>query len=85
MALEMGLPLGWVLDGISDGGKWDALHRKVKWGPFMDNLSRTVTFTARRRTTLPIAKARAVRGAQRREGFSGTVSFDGVNYPIAVE
>jgi hypothetical protein len=47
MALDCAVPLGWRVIGVSDGGVWDKLHGKVKWGPFMDDLSRTVSFTAR--------------------------------------
>jgi hypothetical protein len=72
VALEYEIPEGWIVSSISDDGQWDERHRKVKWGPYFDNLSRTVTITAR-----PSADQVP------REGFSGMVSFDGVNRSIA--
>ena len=74
MALEFRVPRGWDVTSISDGGQWDAIHRKVKWGPFFNQLSRTVTFTAHPRTPQP-----------RLADFSGTVSFDGLNRPIEID
>lgn len=73
-ALDLQIPKGWVVRSASDGGKWDRLHGKVKWGPFFGDLPRTVTVT--------------VNGSLRRvreHGFTGTVSFDGNNYPIPME
>jgi len=79
MAVEYQVPKGWTVTAISDGGVWDDVHRKVKWGPFFENLSRTVTLTVSGAT-----------GNRRLDdfsldGFCGTVSFDGVNRPIAAE
>ncbi len=81
-ALEVVLPEGWNLLTITDGGRWDETHRKIKWGPFFDNQNRTVAFSARvgirrmgrmdRSKTAPVV-------------LSGTVSFDGVNQSITVE
>ncbi|MGB2986171.1 MAG: dockerin type I repeat-containing protein [Phycisphaerae bacterium] len=71
MALEYRIPKGWKVTAISDGGAWDGQTRKVKWGPFLEDLSRTVTF-----------EARGPADVRRAGGLSGTVSFDGVNYPI---
>jgi hypothetical protein len=85
MALDCEVPAGWHVIEVSDGGVWDELHRKVKWGPFMDDLSRTVTFTARRLTVMPEIKTGRGRGEKRPKGFTGTVSFDGVNQSIRIE
>ena len=74
MALEIRVPAGWQVTVISDAGLWDELHRKIKWGPFFDNLSRTVTFKVRRTAS-----------HLQQGGFEGNVSFDGVNSPIAVK
>ena len=71
MALETRIPEGWEVTTISDGGRWDQGSRKVKWGPFFENLSRTVT-----------VETRGTVGRLRIREFSGTVSLDGVNYPI---
>jgi hypothetical protein len=73
-ALDLRIPEGWGVSVVSDGGKWDRLHGKVKWGPFFGDLPRTVTVT--------------VNGYLRRvheHGFTGTVSFDGKDYPITME
>ncbi len=74
MALEYSVPRGWKVLAISDEGQWDGVHRKVKWGPFFTDLSRTVTFTAR-----------ALRRPAPIEGFWGTVSIDGINERIVPE
>jgi hypothetical protein len=79
MALEIEIPSGWTVLRISDGGVWDELHRKVKWGPFFDNLSRTVEFEAD-----GVRKGRGLRGGHRIRGISGAVSFDGVNEPLRI-
>ncbi|MGB2986172.1 MAG: hypothetical protein WBE26_09845 [Phycisphaerae bacterium] len=71
MPLEYRIPKGWKVTAISDGGAWDGQTRKVKWGSFLEDLSRTATF-----------EARGPADVRRARDFSGTVSFDGVNYPI---
>ena len=73
-ALDLQIPKGWVVSVASDGGEWDELHGKVKWGPFFGDLPRTVTVT--------------VNGSLRRvrdHGVIGTVSFDGKNFPVTME
>ena len=83
VALEIAIPKGSIVADISDGGVIDEVHRKVKWGPFFDDLSRTVGFSIR----VPWSREKArsltdsVRSAQPIE-LTGTVSFDGVNQPI---
>ena len=72
--LECQIPEGWDVTDISDGGAWDGRHRKVKWGPFLEEISRTVTLNV----SGSAARVRV-------EGFSGIVSVDGVNHPIAVQ
>jgi len=71
VGLEIEVPAEWDVTKISDGGQWDDINRKVKWGPFFDDLSRMVRFSAR--STGPKASL---------EGFAGTVSFDGFNKPV---
>jgi hypothetical protein len=41
--LEESIPAGLVVTGISDGGSWDSIHRKIKWS-FFDGLARTLTY-----------------------------------------
>jgi hypothetical protein len=84
VALEVVVPAGWTVTTISDGGLWDEAHRKVKWGPFFESLSRTVTFEVS-----PIGPPRGVktgrlRGFEPLSRISGTVSFDGVNESIGL-
>jgi len=83
-ALEVQVPAGWVVTTISDDGAWDAAHRKIKWGPFFDDLTRTVMFQVHPAIEAGGGKTRALRGGVRLTGLSGTVSFDGVNHPITV-
>ena len=73
-ALDLRIPKGWVVSGASDGGNWDRLHRKVKWGPFFGDQPRTVT-----------VKVDGVRRRVHQHGLTGTVSFDGKDYPITIE
>ena len=64
---------------VSDGGEWDNENRKVKWGPFFDDVSRMVIVRAQRRLSEKQTRTAGL------DAFSGTVSFDGVNRPIRVE
>jgi hypothetical protein len=58
---------------ISDGGLFDPVNQKVKWGLFFDVLPRTVSYQV-----IPPA------GAAGPASFSGLASFDGlVTVPIA--
>ncbi len=47
-AVEEGVPEGWTIGSISQGGVWDVASRKVKWGPFFDASAtpRTLTYQA---------------------------------------
>jgi hypothetical protein len=85
IALDLSIPKGLTPTDISDGGAWDEIHRKVKWGPFYDNLSRTVTCKGRRHAGSVSSPARRVPRKPRFDGFSGTVSFDGINQPNVVK
>ncbi len=85
VALEIEVPRGWQVTSISDEGQWDETNRKVKWGPLVDDLSRTVTFEARRKLVRIRSKAGRTGTAERYTGFSGTISFDGMNQPITVK
>ena len=44
-AVEEVVPLGWTVANPSDGGAWDPVHRKIKWGPFLDRNLRPLTYT----------------------------------------
>ncbi len=86
MALDMEIPRGWQVKASSDDGDWDATHRKIKWGPFFDDLTRTITFklgaTASKGTVSPRSELAT---KPRLDGLTGTVSFDGVNEPITAK
>ena len=84
VSLDFRIPDAWEVTAISDGGQWDEIHRKVKWGPFSEELSRTVTLTVRRLTDERRLTARGRKARVLPHGISGMVSYDGVNYPIAI-
>lgn len=46
-AVEEALPEGWTFLAATEGGVFDPVHRRVKWGPFSDSLRRTLTYQAR--------------------------------------
>jgi len=70
-AIEDTPPEGWAVSDISHAGVYDAVNKKVKWGPFFDNNARTLTYTV------------TPNGPPWIGGFyGGTVSFDGTNAPI---
>lgn len=70
-AVEDTPPDGWTVSNINEDGSYDTITGKVKWGPFFDNLDRTLSYTA----TPPTGTA----GTQT---FAGTGSFDGSDVTI---
>jgi hypothetical protein len=64
-------PENWTVSGISHEGTYDALTRKVKWGPFFDDTARTLTYEV-----MPPADTTGTKQ------FQGTASADGENSPI---
>ena len=68
-AIEEVLPPGWMAEQlISDRGEvgnWDATTGKLKWGPFFDNLPRTLTAVLH----VPVGNLGVVE-------FTGSASFD---------
>ncbi|MBI4718418.1 MAG: hypothetical protein HY763_11475 [Planctomycetes bacterium] len=70
-ALEDTPPAGWVVTFISNGGNYDAVNHKVKWGPLFPPLPGNVSYGVMPPddTADPAC-------------FSGNVSVDGVNSPI---
>ncbi len=67
VGLEDVPPSGWTdVSNISDGGTYDSDNQKVKWPPFFDNFSRTVSYD--------VTPPGAAVGVQ---CFTGYVSFDG--------
>ena len=83
--MEVVVPTGWRITDISDDGTWDGMYGKIKWGPYLNDLSRTFTFmvsTPRAKGTNP---NRGGRKSPPTERFLGTVSFDGINQPIEID
>jgi hypothetical protein len=44
-AVEEYVPGGWEIVSIGQDGVFDAVNRVIRWGPFADNLSRTLTYS----------------------------------------
>ena len=70
-AVEDSPPFGWTVTDMNEGGTWDDVNKKVKWGPYFDSNSRTLSYNA-----IPPA------GETGEKTFSGTASFDGVDEPV---
>ncbi|MEK7678385.1 MAG: immunoglobulin domain-containing protein [Verrucomicrobiota bacterium] len=70
-AIEDMPPVSWPVSAISDGGVFDASSGRVKFGPFFDATSRTVSY----QLTAPTNPTGRVT-------FSGTASADGVDSVI---
>ena len=70
-AVEDQPPAGWGISNISDGGIFDALNGKVKWGPIYGAGAAPLTYQV-----LPPA------GATGSVSFAGSGSFDGITLPI---
>jgi parallel beta-helix repeat protein len=66
--IEDAPPVGWHVSAINEGGVWDAVNRKVKWGLFFSDSKRTLCYDI-----TPTYGATGV------EMFSGVASFDGAN------
>jgi len=71
-AVEDTPPDGWTVSDINEGGNWDAVNKKVKWGPFFDHNQRALSYTV-------TAPADAIGS----KTFEGIASFDGVDMTIA--
>ena len=83
-ALDFHIPPGWTVLTIGDAGEWDETNRKVKWGPYFEDTSRTVFVTAQKTLRKVGLSKRSATTENRLRGFHGTVSFDGVNEPVTV-
>jgi len=64
-------PTGWAVSSVSHGGSLDPLLGRVKWGPFLDALPRTLTY----RLTPP-GNASGI------HSFQGEASFDALTVPL---
>jgi len=75
VAVEDQPPAGWTVSNISDGGVWDSVNGKVKWGPWTapdDLRDRALTYTV----TPP-------QDASGTLAFAGQISADGINHPLS--
>jgi hypothetical protein len=70
-AVEDQPPLGWAVSDISDDGVFDPITGKVKWGLFLDDRRRTLSYHV-----APSARESA------QTTFVGFASFDGLDIPI---
>ena len=71
-AVEDQIPNGWKATNFSNGGIFDVINSKVKWGPFFDHSIRTLTYQV-----IPGSNSTST------VIFSGTASYDGVGVPIS--
>lgn len=71
-AVEEQVPDGWTVGAMSDGGAYDSINRKLKWGPFLDRNIRPLTYTV----TPSISAAGT-------NTFSGDGWFNGEDSPSA--
>lgn len=69
-AVEDQIPASWDVRGISHGGGFDAISHKVKWGPFLDDSGRDLTYDV------------VVGSTPVQTTLVGSGSFDGLNVPI---
>jgi len=69
--VEDQLPAGWDVFNVSDHGQFDAKSNKVRFGLFMDNQPRTLSY-----------QVKSLSGATDAPVFSGIASFNGVNVRI---
>ncbi len=70
-AVEDTPPTGWTVSDINESGQWDSVNKKVKWGPYFDTTTRTLTY-----------KATPPGGETGDKTFSGVLSIDGTNQDI---
>ena len=71
VGLEDKPPPGWGVSNISDGGAFDGVSGKVKWGPYFGTFPAGVSYDV----TVPI-------DASGEDCFIGSVSFDGLDQPM---
>ncbi len=70
--MEERIPEGAKLSNISDGGVFDPMDRKLKWGPFFDSTHRILAY----RVSAPSLGSGPA-------ALTGTASFDGLDLTIA--
>lgn len=70
-AVEEEIPEGATVSQITEDGVFDSVSRKIRWGPFLDNTPRRLSY-----------QASAPSLSRSRLGFSGLASFDGSELEI---
>jgi hypothetical protein len=70
-ALEDQAPMGWTILTNNSEGVFDSVNRKMKFGPYTDDLPRLLQYTVL-----------SPKGSNSVARFSGTASFDGTNSVI---
>jgi hypothetical protein len=70
-AVEENVPNGFAVNSITGGGDFDATNGRVKWGPFFDNQTRTLSYVL----TPPA-------GFTGQVTLSGVGSYDGADVPV---
>lgn len=70
--VEDQVPPGWTVGLINQGGQFDPIQRKIKWGPYSDRVERELR-----------AELSAPAGVTNEVRFGGVGSFNGVEVPIA--
>jgi hypothetical protein len=71
-AVEDRPPHGWTVSQVSHEGRFNPATGVVRWGVFVDNTNRVLSYVATPNSTNAPATAT----------FAGVVSFDGINAPI---
>ncbi len=64
-------PADWTVSDINDGGVYEEATGMIKWGPFFDDIGRTLSYSALHQT-----------GAWGTQSFDGTMYVDGDDEPI---
>jgi hypothetical protein len=82
MAAELMVPKNWKVVSVSDDGTTDGLNAKVKWGPYLDGASRTVSAVLREPEGRGFGKQTRLPVRVDELEFRGTVSIDGTNSSI---
>lgn len=70
-AVEETPPTGWSVSGVSDDGEFVAASGTVRWGPFFDAQTRSLSYVLTPATT-----------GSTEMSFAGTASFDGASLTI---
>jgi hypothetical protein len=65
-------PAGWAVSDVSDDGIFDSASGKIRWGIFLDDQARTLTYHV----------TRSADREHQHSVFEGVASFDGIDAPV---